>query len=110
MATTDRSKRSTFITDSTSSMLEARYLCGESMSKKNLLKSIVRLALADLSASTEKLRTGAMKYILSAEFRADCATLNLCYSEILEEVNGTISLKQNQKRAIIKKLIKKIEV
>lgn len=109
MGTTDKSKKSTSSTDSTRIIREVKYLCGVS-NQKNLLKSIVRLALCDLCASKTKLRDDAMRYILSNEFRDDCAAINLDHQSILEDVMATISLKRNQQRAILKELIKKLGV
>lgn len=110
MLTTDKLRKSISTTDSTGSIQEAKYLCGESMSKKNLLKSIVRLSLCDLCSTSESLRMDAMRYILSREFEDDSKSLSLPHKNILKTINDTISLKQNQKRAIINKLITKIKV
>jgi len=52
----------------------------------------------------------AMRYILSREFEDDSKSLSLPHKNILKTINDTISLKQNQKRAIINKLITKIKV
>ena len=109
MGTIDKSKRSTSSTDSTRIIREVKYLCGVS-SKKNLLKSIVRLAICDLCASKTKLRDDAIRYILSNQFRDDCKAINLDHQSILEQVMATISLKRNQQRAILKELIEKLGV
>jgi phosphoenolpyruvate-protein kinase (PTS system EI component) len=110
MLTIDKSRRSMFTTDSTKKIQEANYLCGEYTGNERLLRSIVRLGLADLSAPRIKLRTDAMRYILSDEFKSDALSLDLPYESILSEINSTINLKTMQKRAIIKKLISKIGV
>ena len=71
---------------------------------------MLRLSLCDLSSSRIELRTDAMRYILSDEFKSDVRSLDLPYESILSEINSTINLKTMQKRAIIKKLISKIGV
>lgn len=110
MLTIDKSRRSMFTTDSTKKIQEAKYLCGEYTGNERLLRSMLRLSLCDLSSSRIELRTDAMRYILSDEFKSDVLSLDLPYESILSEINNTINLKQNQKRAIIKKLISKIGV
>ena len=110
MGTTDRSRKNTSTTDSTEIIQEAKFLCGEQTSSDRLKQSIIRLALADLGSTKKKLRNDAMRYILSLEFLNDCRAIGLDHKEILKTVNDTVSLKQIQKRAIIKKLIQKLRV
>ena len=110
MGTTDRSKRNISTTDSTGIIQEAKFLCGEQTSSDRLIASIIRLALADLAGTKKKLRNDAMRYILSVEFLNDCLAIGIDHKEILKTVNDTVSLKQIQKRAIIKKLIEKLKV
>jgi len=107
MPTTDKSKRSTSSTDSTEINPEVISLFG---GWERLIHKSIRLALCDLTASKKKLRDCAMRYIVSTQFENDCQRVNVDCNDIRAQVMAMIPLKRNQSRAIIKNLIKEIEV
>lgn len=93
---TDKSKRSISSTDSTSSIREAKYLCGESMESEKLTRAVIRISLCDLFSADKSLRDDAMRYILSIEFTVACMKTELPREKILETVNSAIGLKTIQ--------------
>tara|TARA_R100001129_G_scaffold147544_1_gene108997 strand:+ start:65 stop:397 length:333 start_codon:yes stop_codon:yes gene_type:complete len=110
MGTTDRLKRSISTTDSTEIIQEAKFLCGQFKNDIELVKKIIRIAIADLSSGKSELRTSAMRYILSPDFKKDCETASIDHQHVLKAANDMIQLKKNQQRAITKKLMREIGV
>ena len=110
MSTIGRSKRNISTTDSTEIIQEAKFLCGEFKNNIDLVKQIIRLAIADLSSGKSELRTSAMRYILSPDFKTDCETASIDHQHVLKAANEMIQLKINQQRAITKKLMREIGV
>jgi len=107
MQTTDKSKRSTSSTASTGISPEVISSFG---GWERLIHKSIRLALCDLTASKKKLRDDAMRYIVSSQFEDDCKRVSVDCNAIRAQVMAMIPLKRNQSRAIIKNLIKEIEV
>ncbi len=110
METTDKLRRNISTTESTRLTQEAKFLCGQFKNNVDLVKEIIRLAIADLSSGKSKLRTSAMRYILSPDFKTDCETASIDHQHVLKAANEMIPLKINQQRAITKKLIREIGV
>ena len=110
MGTTDKLRRNISTTDSIEIIQEAKFLCGEFKNNIDLVKQIIRLAIADLSSGKSKLRTSAMRYILSKDFKTDCETASIDHQHVLKAAHEMIQLKINKQRAITKKLMREIGV
>ena len=104
MATTDKSKKSTSSTPSTSMNLDATFMSGSSYLE--LIRKVVRIGIADLASTNRKLRDDALRYILSRQFQVDCKTLDLNYQEIIKVIASLEQMSQPQRRATIKHILR----